>query len=207
MKRNQKINKILIVFCIFLLICLNFFQVKATYCDDILEKNELYNKIITYVRSAWQGDKSVRILFKNEDGSYSSVCTPEYSTVSFNNDNYLCIAATGDVRYVQYCVYNFDSDGNYLNHSLNRIDGNNSFVFDTFRPANYYYSDSEIMDGNNKLVNPSLTPLARTFLVEVQKQEIIKEIVGILPLIIVVVVSFLGLRKALTMLVTFLRRS
>lgn len=42
---------------------------------------------------------------------------------------------------------------------------------------------------------------------EVVEKKTIQEILGVLPLILVVVVSFLGLRKALKMLLTFLNRS
>lgn len=50
------------------------------------------------------------------------------------------------------------------------------------------------------------TVLAETLTLE-EGQKTIAEIVGLLPLILVVVVSFLGLRKALSWLLTLLRRS
>lgn len=51
------------------------------------------------------------------------------------------------------------------------------------------------------------TTLAEIMEVEKTEKRTMQEIVGLLPLILVVVVSFLGLRKALRMLVNFLRRS
>ena len=54
---------------------------------------------------------------------------------------------------------------------------------------------------------PQPTTLAEIMEVEKTEKKTIQEILGVLPLIIVVVVSFLGLRKALKMLLTFLNRS
>lgn len=73
------------------------------------------------------------------------------------------------------------------------------------------YSDSEYSiplntEGNSFFLKAPLT-VAKTLIVErVEMEVVLQEIVKILPLIIVVVVCFLGLRKALQILSTLLRR-
>lgn len=67
------------------------------------------------------------------------------------------------------------------------------------------YSSNNLYRANGELFF-QVTPLAQIVAVE-KPETVTKEILGVLPLIIVVVVSFLGLRKALRMLSNFFKRS
>lgn len=90
--------------------------------------------------------------------------------------------------------------------------------FDDYFIANTCTNNTEIFYGTMNVYNSSgnvvfqQPPQEKKVLVEVMEKEqaekkTIKEILGIIPLTLVVVVSFLGLRKALQMLLSFLRRS
>lgn len=117
------------------------------------------------------------------------------------------------------------------NKSLHCIDDNNNEVvchysWRSFNDSSWSaFSDKVIMDNlswsygsydasfniytDNTYSNFffQVSPLTRVMLVEENRKATIQEILGVLPLILVVVVSFLGLRKALNWLSTLLRRS
>lgn len=77
-------------------------------------------------------------------------------------------------------------------------------------PASYITKSSfDVLDYNNNVFfqKPLVPVLVGIMDREKAEKMTVQEILGVLPLTIVVVVSFLGLRKALRMLVTFLRSS
>lgn len=77
-------------------------------------------------------------------------------------------------------------------------------------PQDFVYASVNVYSDVNKsdifFQHPPQT-LSQIMEVEAEKKVTIQEILGVLPLTIVVAVSFLGLRKALRMLVTFSRHS
>lgn len=108
-----------------------------------------------------------------------------------------CFTDTSNYNYI---YYEYSTDGTFIrqNSLLCRSSFNlwhYDFVYSTF--------DLVTEDGT---IFFQLTPLAQVISVENLERKTTKEITEILPLILVVVVSFLGLRKALSWLSTLLRR-
>ncbi len=73
--------------------------------------------------------------------------------------------------------------------------------------GDFLYSTHDILLSDGSVFFQGPSALEKVMKEELAEKKTTKEIVEILPLIIVVVVSFLGLRKALKMLSTFLNRS
>lgn len=117
---------------------------------------------------------------------------------------------------VGYCLEFYSKDGNstvsikrcYFNPSTSSWDVpediNKGFGFSKALSSNY-----DIFDNSGNVFfqkAPLLTKMAQV-VQESKPEETLKEIVGILPLILVVVVSLIGLHKALSMLFRLLRQS
>lgn len=78
------------------------------------------------------------------------------------------------------------------------------FVYST---NDIYRTTNNYKPGNGDKPFFQVSPLTKILVTEKTEKKTIQEILGLLPLTLVVVVSFLGLRKALQMLLSFLRRS
>ena len=116
---------------------------------------------------------------------------------------------TGDINSFTF-PYTPSTDGFSPEYYMNGSER----IINNFSVDNILYSNKAvIIDGSDVEVPyfPQLTtPLAETLATAAETAEpgiVLAEIVKILPLILVVVVSFLGLRKALKMLLTLLARS
>lgn len=138
------------------------------------------------------------VSYTESDGNISvvnSTCT--FSVYHWNGSSYVK-DFTGE-----YC--NFDEDGKKYEKENNYTN-----VFVTARP-NCILGDSRGQVSVENIKEPFFHLAPVTTLAEVltpeEGQKTIAEVVGILPLILVVVVSFLGLRKALSWLLTLLRHS
>lgn len=134
------------------------------------------------------------------------------STLSNDDTNFLYkngkVGIVSNDGVEQRCVYAYyDTDTQKFGDLMY---GN--WTFSTFQSSSkIVYSSLNIYTSLEKneiffQVSPP-TVLEQVMEVEMTEKKTIQEILGVLPLTIVVVVSFLGLRKALRMLVTFLRRS
>ena len=200
-------NKIIPIVCIFLLIVTSLFtNVKATDLKTVSYGGVTYTLpedcSDNYIICETQG---FLFLF------YSDV--PYWGVYKSGNDYYL---------------YNYSDDSNYgtMNNRLNywqyRIGLNETdFSKASFHCSSIWgivgsvsggldsikirYSTVDVHDDTGKVFF-RVTPLAKMMVAE-KPEKVMTEIVGMLPLILVVVVSFLGLRKALRMLLSFLRRS
>lgn len=165
-----------------------------------------------------------KVLLKINDIYYMMFfCSSTYS----HGTNKLYITSNGriagskiaDGELITVRKYNFDTQkwsyysyggGNYYEYSSNGV---------TSLLANYEIisSSTDVYTDNTystiffqkppQVVEEEQTLTLRQIMEkEQQEKKTIQEIVGLLPLILVVVVSFLGLRKALKMLLTLLRR-
>lgn len=88
----------------------------------------------------------------------------------------------------------------------------NSTIINGFSENNLFYNSNKYIIDNVEYteVSPFWRPLAETLATAAETAEpgtVLAEIVKILPLILVILVSFLGLRKALRMLLRLLARS
>lgn len=74
--------------------------------------------------------------------------------------------------------------------------------------SNILSTNMEIYDHNGKIFFPKTPlPIVAQSVEEVEMSQVLQEIVALLPMTLVVLVSLVGLRKALKMLETFLRQS
>ena len=122
-----------------------------------------------------------------------------------------CLRNTEDTK-IYYTFFDLSDDTN-LSFSSD-IFKNDRWALGNYETFEVVYTSRDIysLQQPDKLVfqgasQEALATIIRPQVKGIQLQEVLQEIIQILPLIIVVVVSFLGLRKALSLLLTLLRRS
>lgn len=142
-------------------------------------------------------------IVKSSGGVYPLDC---YFLYLFNNCSYNSSTSTFS------CYGNFYTcDGDFTRWSLCNSNKSNSISpSGVGASTNYsiYITDSDIYDTEGNLVfqvAPQATQLAQ-IVEQAETEKTVGEIVAILPLILVILVSFLGLRKALSWLSALLRR-
>lgn len=139
------------------------------------------------------------------DGSAHSSTSDKCYTVRSYDENkfYYYTFSSSNMHNVLPYLQSWD-----LSHYFTSVGVSSSYKFG---PEYTYLSNFDIKDENDEVVfqgaSQVLATQIKTQVQGIQLQEVIQEIIQILPLIIVVVVSFLGLRKALSLLLTLLRRS
>ena len=161
-----------------------------TSSDGTLINTSNYNHIIVLQHDS----VSHWVLLYNTDSEFLK------ASEVFSEDRY---KFTNDI--INWCRYRY-IDGSY---ELILFDDS---TYNTYISPTIVYSDLDIYDKQGNLVFP--VPVQEITLAQVLEKEkaekpemVLKEIVLILPLIIVIVVSFLGLRKALRILSTLLHRA
>lgn len=100
----------------------------------------------------------------------------------------------------------------YSATSLNNMSlVNNGYLKSCETAFSYYYTSKDIKKEDDVFFHQSPQGIIATLVEEIQKTgimgQVMKEILGVLPLIIVVVVSLVGLRKALQMLSMLLHKA
>lgn len=190
-------NKSFSIVCIFLLIVLlftsNVFAVslndnnKKTYnLPEFTDEMKQYDKYLIFVED---GGKLFNLVFLvDNDGFF-------YNTTGgiFCYGRVLLCSTTGD---------------SYYNTRYEVSSGTIAKLGGPITSSSVFICNNNIYtDVNKSDVFFQVSPLAQVVGVELVQKKTTREILGVLPLILVVVVSFLGLRKALRMLLSFLRRS
>lgn len=206
-------NKCFSVVCIFLLILSFFtcsvFAVDTEFVEVVRPNGNKYSVPIS---------NDLGVDFKNgfvyrDNGQFFVLDDDSYfyngRGYSSWTTNYNCIAVYGYVTILEY-------NGSWVKkgHRSYDISDGQYICFEsdaTFYAPFYSNKDKQELrnEGNANPFVPTPQPTTLAEIMEVEKTEkkTIQEILGVLPLILVVVVSFLGLRKALKMLSTFLNRS
>lgn len=167
------------------------------------------------------------IIIKNNDNIVMFYTNAPNAQFYFNGTNsgiygYRArVSLTSDIGNHLYSAYVFNPNGDNSFVMPTNLDtefdtscneSNTSIINDFEKNSeNFLYSSgSYLINGAETTAKKSipllLTPLA-VIVAMAQPQGVMKEILIVLPLILVVVVSFLGLRKALRMLLTLLARS
>lgn len=195
MLKNKKF--LIIFFTIFILIFFSFSNCFAYTIDennavssyalvkDYCESNNLtiYDYVITsegFIYVAINSDYSLSVVYGEAAGKYA---------------NY--ITCTG------YRIFKLEDNGNF-SVAVSSTNGSKY----TYGDAIIYSSFDVLKDGTIFfLKTPVVQGIIAPKLEGVEMSQTIQEIVAILPLIIVVVVSLVGLRKALQMLSTLLRKA
>lgn len=220
-------NKSFSIVCVFLLIIITFNCVSLGYTSTGANNTKYYfpDQVTNYLSYSEFNDSKYSLVGLD----YNSSC---YYVFAFVKTNKLRIATYPDWR-KRYITTNspttiyllkFDHDSCklintacYNNYTLSRDNFSNFIGGECADTDNLLFVNCDIYDENygsfDKLLfqtaplKEGATNLARILRVTTEKASPVAEVLGVLPLIIVVVVSFLGLRKALKMLSTFLNRS
>ena len=123
----------------------------------------------------------------------------EFSIVCDNDKKYIYAPGNSD-NPVVFLTYQYNSSDDVFSHySDGASSGYRTFVDVTVLASNY-----DVLDQNGKVVfqktpvgvQPTLAPIVQ----QVPLEETIKEIVGILPIVLIILVGLIGLRKALALL-------
>ena len=212
-------NKIIPIVCIFLLVFNIFINYSYGFTDEENKKVELVAaKMVENAQNATGASIGSYYVFASIDNTVINDTACKYALfymgssywkVYLNNNTISFYSRKGGVQSLN--VYYYDSSLNFVDSKTFSADFM-QYVTLVDVPS-YFKSDVTIcVSSSDSTVVEPFFQSAPSVLYQVMEQEktekkTIKEILGVLPLILVVVVSFLGLRKALQMLLSFLRRS
>lgn len=197
MFKNKKIYLIILVFILFFGIVNNSFATDTAYPDISFTYND-----VTYVVSnpaKFSNDFAKKYcIFLSSDGSMSFAYSVDDNAtfIGYKDVNNLDKVETGGKFYF----------GNIVN---------NEWVYSGYVPTGGFYESKGILvysnqdvihDKEGNVFFQVAPPILARVVEQVEMKVTMREIIQILPLIIVVVVSLVGLRKALQMLLRLLRR-
>lgn len=209
--KNNKIflNKMLLIFVVFVIaISACFSNVKASSTKSITANN------VTYTLPSECTEHY--IIFEFEDKLWLYFNDSQYWGLHKGNGYYDLFSYASDSGYgstnnrVSYKIYTISlnsTDFSKPNESFERRWG--YICYDGLDNVKIIASSVDIHDTSGGIFfqKTPVPVLVEVMSPEVVEKKTVQEILGVLPLIIAVVVSFLGLRKALKMLLTFLNRS
>lgn len=206
--KNNKIflNKMLLIFVFFVIVVSACFSnVKASSIKYITANNVTYTlpDECTDNFFIFEGfDNTLRLVYGN---------FPDWH-LSENNGDVVLWNMNGNNK-ASFFICDINKGSNDFSNPIKKF----TSTWTSINPSkNVSYAGCHIYFSSNDLYYPSgeiffqKTPvpvLVEVMSPEVVEKKTVQEILGVLPLIIAVVVSFLGLRKALKMLSTFLNRS
>lgn len=198
--KNKKVLVVFLLIILFTVLCSS-----SCFADTFS-----YNTIVLDVAKQVAGEKAFCIYYDNDGNIMLAVsANVHYKQIVYNVERggiYFKVSPSSS-NLCRSDVYRYD--GSTFNHISNYDICENSgntgyngklFLYSTIDIYNDLESDKIFF-----LKTPQVI-VARQ-VEEVEMSQVQAEILGILPLILALVVSFLGLRKALKMLATFLRRS
>lgn len=164
--------------------------------------------------------------FSLEDTSKNVFMYVTYSTDAYADGTpyyqslYLCVTDADDFYYNNFKCARYFSTGNFngkLSNSLASEEWSavSNGEYSALKNSNYLliFSNCDVLDEDGSVVfqkSPQEKPLEGVIAKQIQPKEMnktLQEIVGILPIVMIVVVSYLALRKALKMLSTLLKQS
>lgn len=219
-------SKIIILFLILLLCCsstvLSFTEEEQAEIDSIVSTlvANSQNNGVTWGLGLGGSGSGTKVAFFETDFSYEGQECKYLAVMYWNNQFTITLTDgvlnakhnTGEEN--EFCQYYYNSNLELINAKTNSFSSSNSGSVAISGVNSYFYSEFTIKNNSGEVVEPFflLTPQATLSLVEVMEQEreqvaTMKEIMEIIPLIIVILVSSLGLRKALTMLYQLLTNS
>lgn len=210
-------NKILSILLVFILLISTIFSsvYGFSYNDtDInlseIEKNPgsmlLYNKV--------NGNYYYFVMWSN---NYTGSLTDCVYWCKENDDGTVSIGGSiNDNVFNSYCLFTYDintgatinnvsADSTYITFNRNNYCKFTKNFIVIYKTNNVYTDDTYSTLSSSDFFQVAPHPLVEVMKVELREKKTVAEIVGILPLTLVVVVSFLGLRKALSWLLTLLR--
>lgn len=204
-------NKSFSIVCIFLLITLFLTSsvfanssIKCQSCDATLNTNLEYDFSTVGESSGKHLGLITAVVYNNEKYviAYWSYGSDIHNVKPYLKDGVVFIDGTYNTSIYKLVDNSLEwqgwSGGLLESNGFEDL-GKNSTLFST---TSDIYTDSSCSDVFFYRPPATLEEIMR---VEADKKATIQEILGVLPLILVVVVSFLGLRKALSWLLTLLR--
>lgn len=205
----MKNKKILIIALFLILFCLLgcskcFASVSYTYngnkitLPEIPEKEGYTNYLVYYVND---NPNIVQLkLFPTDLSYYPNV-------LKANNNLTLGTYTSSTCAVAPSYSYKIETGKDWAKESDSGVVGVTSRVTVVACTTDIYYRDFEGKLDDEPFFQPTPQVVLAPQVEKIQLSQTLEEVLGILPLILVVVVSFLGLRKGLKMLVTFLRQS
>ena len=211
MLKNKNVFFIILVIVfsfIFTSFCFAVTSLTPVSCDIVeeglinaIKNSEYYNNENYYFFSGYQyGNRSYWYAFVEKKAGVKFYLVPEND---YQGWTYFALVASEPVNVHRY---NYTKGGvtveenTYIITLTSQNKNDTTCNLECFSNCNIYVSETS---NDFFLMTPSiLGPIA----VKLEMVEVLRQIIIIIPLILVVVVSFLGLRKALRMLLTLLRR-
>lgn len=193
-------NKIFPIICMFVLIISVF--TNSVFASSYNASNGKSYDLPEFTDEMKKYDKY--LIFVENDGKHFGL----YFLV--DDDGYFFNNSSGIYCHGRLLICSTDGDG-YYGSRYEIEPGTVGKIGGSINGSSTFISSVDIYTDVNKsdvfFQKPLVPVLVGIMDREKAEKMTVQEILGVLPLIIVVVVSFLGLRKALRMLVTFLRRS
>lgn len=203
MLKNKKILIILLLSIILLGISTSCFAIDNI--NNSYSESDLYNCFV--VADKYMKDNNI-IYYDYFVGYEGNIENGTVNVLFIINSDYVCYAEPGsNGRICSNHTYLIQFSGTRNFEISNLVLTDYSATTKWNLSKDLKYSSFPIYYNDGSLFFP-LTPLKRMapIVAQVEMGEIMKEIIKILPLILVVVVSLVGLRKALKMLSTLLHR-
>lgn len=202
--RNKFVLSCFFVFCfMFLFLGANSFAA-IDIENDILPllpeevAAPLYDAMSDTDKNGFSSGSYFCVTAADENYSYVTVLVSSSPMVFTLDGDYLVVSSDNFCRTVSYELL---SSGYYYARSYNISSLSPS---DVFLAANQNVVDSV---SGKVFMTPPLTGILAPIVEEVETEKVLEEILGVLPIVLVIIVGLIGLRKALRMLSTLLRRS
>lgn len=201
----MKNKKILIIALFLILFCLLGYSKSFAASSNNLEFPEFKDKMTDEYDACFIYKKT------SDECIYLVVYSTTYPTENVSLHGYLpyYVKNSSGVESITTGIYRYY-----------KLDNNNNWVLDCYSTSyalnvtlsldNLYYSSVDIKDIDGNVVfsvPPQVQGIVAQQVEEIQLSQTLEEVLGILPMTLVVLVSLVGLRKGLKMLETFFHQS
>lgn len=209
MKYNKiLLNKMLLIFLVFVIaVSACFSKVKASSTKYITTNNVTYTlpDECTEYYIIFKYDGKIWLYFGNTPYWGVHKGSGYYDLYIYASDN----GYGSNNNRVSSCQYAINLDSTDFSQPVEKYTRTWGYCCGSLENFEVLYSSVDIHDTSGGIFfqKTPVPVLVEVMSPEVVEKKTVQEILGVLPLIIAVVVSFLGLRKALKMLSTFLNRS
>jgi len=198
-----------------LFITFAFMFILLIFCSNSFASSELVVDDATYIMPDWWSEKEYRFFATKiyNDKQFAYLFASDYPFVlTVNSGNYyMSNTNNSDICWTSYNssthITDFSSKSFELNNTWSMMSSGTEDDYSYYSSHDLYYDDTLVFQA--PVQETQEITLAQVLETEKENnpQMAMKEIIVIFPTILVVVVSYLGLRKALAMLSAILHRS
>ena len=194
MKNKKIVLGLLIFLAVLILNCSSVFA--YTFKSQVDESNYTVPDLDTLAPEYYSLIENGYIIRQESDTVWAIVILSSADSYFYGSSSVINCKPAGHMLYMDITQSNSWSDASYI-----KTDG-------SFRNVKYYGADiyTDINKTNFFFQKPEETELVQ-MMKQVEMKEVMKEIVGILPLILAVMVLYLGLRKGLQVLSKVLHKA